>query len=200
MYGTRPSADGWQLECSTALVRMGFKQGLASPNVFRYNARKIACSVHGDDFTSSGPADALGCCLETSIAAEYEISIGPRLGPGPNDAKQARALNSVITWYDDQIEYEADPRQAGRLINECGPIGANPMGTPGAKTTYQDHEADKPFEKHLHIAFRGSAAQSNYLSADRIYCQYRCKEICRCMSPPTEQSWKALRRLGRYFC
>ena len=36
MYGTRPAADGWQEEYSTALVRMGFVQGLASPNVFRH--------------------------------------------------------------------------------------------------------------------------------------------------------------------
>jgi hypothetical protein len=199
MYGTRPAADGWQEEYSTALVRMGFEQGMASPNVFRHTARKISCSVHGDDFTSSGPADALDW-LEASIAAEYEISVGPRLGPGPNDAKQARALNRVITWLDDKIEYEADPRQAERLIGECGLTGANPMGTPGAKITYQEHEADVPLEQNLHTAFRGSAARSNYLSADRIDCQYACKEICRSMSSPTEQSWKALKRLGRYLC
>ena len=86
MYGTRPAADGWQEEYSTALVRMGFVQGTASPNVFRHHAREISCSAHGDDFTSSGPADALDW-LEESIAKEYEISVGPRLGPGPNDAK-----------------------------------------------------------------------------------------------------------------
>ena len=100
--------------------------------VSRHKATGISCSVHGDDFTSSGPADALDW-LETSIAAEYEISIGPRLGPGPSDAKQARALNRVITWYDDRIEYEADPRQAERLINECGLTGANAMATPGCR-------------------------------------------------------------------
>ena len=149
---------------------MGFEQGLASPNVSRHSAKKISFSVHGNDFTSSGPADALDW-VETSIAAEYEISVGPRLGPGPNDAKQARALNRVITWHDGRIEYEADPRQAERLINECGLTGANAMGTPGAKITYLDHEADTPLEKHLHTAYRESAARSNYLSADRIDCQ-----------------------------
>ena len=70
MYGTRPAADGWQEEYSTALVRMGFGQGIACPNVFRHAERQISCSVHGDDFTSCGPADALDW-LETSIAAEY---------------------------------------------------------------------------------------------------------------------------------
>ena len=49
--------------------------------------------------------------FETVIAAEYEVPIGPRLGPGLHDAKEAHALNRVISWHDDRIEYEADPRQ-----------------------------------------------------------------------------------------
>ena len=151
MYGTRPAASGWQEGCSTALVRMGFEQRLASPYVFRHRAKNISCSVHGDDFTSSGPADALDW-LETSIAAEYEISVGLRLGPGPNDAKQARALNRVVTLHDDRIEYKADPRQVERPINECGFTVANEMATPRAKITFQDHGADKPLEKQLHTA------------------------------------------------
>ena len=52
MYGTRPAADGWQEEYSTMLVGLGFRQGGASPNVFYHPVRKIATSVHGDDFTS----------------------------------------------------------------------------------------------------------------------------------------------------
>ena len=152
-----------------------------------------------DDFTSCGPADALDW-LEPSIASEYEISVGPRLGPERNDAKQARALNRVITWHDDRIEYEADPRQAERLVNECGLAGSNPMATPGAKTEHQEHEAVTLLENEWHTASRGSAARSNYLSADRIDSQFACKEICRSMSTPTEQGRQALKRLGRYLC
>ena len=33
MYGTRGAADGWQEECSTMLVRLGFRQGNACPNL-----------------------------------------------------------------------------------------------------------------------------------------------------------------------
>ena len=199
MYGTRPAADGWQEEYSTALVRMGFVQGIASPNVFWHKARKISCSVHGDDFTSTGPADALDW-FETSVGQEYEITLGPRLGPGPDDAKETRALNRVVTWHEDRVEYEADPRQAERLIGECGLTGANPMSTPGVKISYQEHTADVPLETKLFTAFRGSAARANYLSADRIDCQYACKEVCRSMATPTQQSWKALKRIGRYLC
>ena len=59
MYGTHAAADGWQEECSTALVRMGFVQGLASPNVLRHEEKKISCSVHGDDFTSGEQSSTL---------------------------------------------------------------------------------------------------------------------------------------------
>ncbi len=66
--------------------------------------------------------------------------------------------------------------------------------------THQEHEADVLLDQNLHTGFRKSAARSNYLSADRIDCQYACKGICRSKSSPTEQSWKALKRLGRYLC
>jgi len=106
------------------MVKLGFRQGGSCPNVFHPPERCIVCSVHGDDFTSSGPKTSLDW-LESAIAKEYEISIGPRLGPGPGDAKEGRALNRVIRWCESHIEYEADPRQAERLIAECdldGPV------------------------------------------------------------------------------
>ena len=129
MYGTRLAADGWQEEYSTLLIRLGFVQGFGHPNVFQHPQRRVLCSVHGDDFTSSGPADSLDW-FEGAIAKEYEVTISPRMGPGPNDAKQGRALNRVITWSEWGIHYEADPRQSERLVAECGMVGSKPMGTP----------------------------------------------------------------------
>ena len=40
-------------------MRMGFVQGIASPNVFWHTAKEISCPVHANDFASTGPADAL---------------------------------------------------------------------------------------------------------------------------------------------
>ena len=55
MYGTRAAADGWQEECSSFLVtRLGFKQGISFPCLFRHVDRQIVISVHGDDFTAAG--------------------------------------------------------------------------------------------------------------------------------------------------
>ena len=67
MYGTRGAADGWQEECSTMLVRLGFRQGNACPKLFFHQARGVVFSVHGDDFTASGPKPQLGW-LEASVA------------------------------------------------------------------------------------------------------------------------------------
>ncbi len=198
LYGTRMAADGWQEEYSTLLIRLGFRQGVACPNAFFHAERQITCSVHGDDFTSSGPKPALDW-LESSIQAEYEVTIGPRLGPGPDDAKEARALNRIVRWCDDRVEYEADPRQVERLIEECGLTGCKTMATPSVKPTFTELEADESLAEKLHTAFRGSAARGNYLAADRIDSQFSCKEICRWMSKPTQQSWKALKRLCRYL-
>ena len=198
MYGTRSAADGWQEEYSTLLIRLGFRQGKACPNVFYHAERLICCSVHGDDFTSSGPSNQLDW-MEASIAEKYEITIGPRLGPGPKDAKETRALNRVIRWLDDRIEYEADPRQVEKLASECGLEGCKPMSTPGVRPAFKELEDDEELKKEYHTAFRASSARGNYLSADRIDCQFACKEICRWMSKPTAQSWKALKRLCRYL-
>ena len=198
MYGTRGAADGWQEEYSIMLVRHGFRQGKSCPNLFQHPTRHLVVSVHGDDFTSSGGKQQLDW-LEASIAKEYEIAVGPRLGPGAQDAKEGRALNRSIRWCETHIEYEADPRQVERLIAECGMEGANGYATPGVRATFKELEEDANPPLSLHTAFRGAAARANYLAADRIDAQFACKEICRSMAKPTAHAWKALKRLCRYF-
>ena len=77
------------------LVRIGFRQGEACPKVFRHMGRGIFISVHGGDFTWSGPADPLDW-LEAAIA-EVRDHVSPRMGPGPQDAKQGRVINRILT-------------------------------------------------------------------------------------------------------
>ena len=143
MYGTRGAADGWQEEYSTMLLSLGFQQGVSCPNVFHHVERQIHTSVHGDDFTSEGGKLALDW-FESEVAKKYEITISPRLGPGPDDAKEGACLNRVIRWCDGRIEYEADPRQAEKLIAECGLEGAKATATPDVKCSFHGLEEDKP--------------------------------------------------------
>ena len=108
-------------------------------------------------------------------------------------------LNRVVRWTSEGLEYEADPRQAEKLIQECGLRDSNTMATPGLRASFAETENDKPLEARLHTAFRGAAARANYLAADRIDCQFAAKEICRWMASPTAGSWLALKRLCRYL-
>jgi len=199
MYGTRRAADGWQEEYSTLLVQeLGFSQGLSCPNVFFNAERGIRCSVHGDDFTSSGPKPELDW-LENEIGKRYEITIQPRLGPGPGDAKEGLILNRVVRWCEDHLEYEADPRQVERLVADCGLEQCKTVGTPGVRAAFKELEEDSELKKELHTAFRGASARGNYLSTDRVDCQFACKEVCRYMAKPTTHAWGALKRLCRFL-
>ena len=85
-------------------MELCFTQGDACPNLFRHTEKNIVTSVHGDDFTLSGPASSFDW-LEESIAQRYEITVRPRLGPGPADAKEGRVLNRIVSWTDAGLEY-----------------------------------------------------------------------------------------------
>ena len=137
MYGTGGAADGWQEEHPTMLMALGFVQGESCPNVVWHQAKDICCSVHGDAFTSSAACPALDW-LEEGIAEHYEITIQPRMGPGPGDAKEGRSLNRVVRWLDGRIGYEAGPRQSERFISECGLNGSKGVATPGVKPTFTE--------------------------------------------------------------
>ena len=126
--------------------------------------------------------------LESEISKHYEITIQPRIGPGPTDAKEGRPLNRVIRWLEGSIGYEADLRQAERLRAECGLEGSKGVATPGVKATFHELEQDTELAARPHTASRGAAARWNYLSADRIDAQFAAKEVCRWMSSPTGKS------------
>ena len=155
---------------------------------------KIGCGR----LTTVGPKEDLDW-LEVQMQEHYELTIQPRMGPGPQDAKEAVILNRIIRWTESGIEYEADPRQAEKLVAECGMTDTNTCATPGIRLSFEQLEKDTELPKHMHTAFRGAAARANYLAADRLDCQFGAKEICRWMSKPTEVAWQALKRLCRYL-
>ena len=71
-----------------------------------------------------------------------------------------------MRWTPDGIEYEADPRQAERLIRELSLEGAKTLGTPGVKPTNEQLANEEPLEARQCTPFRAIAARGNYLSVD----------------------------------
>ena len=196
MYGTRAAADGWQQEYSGFLKSIGFRQGEACPCLFYHDKKRLACSVHGDDFTTAGPKCELDK-FEEQLEAKYELKKGGRLGPGASDCKELTVLNRVLRWTDEGIEYEADPRQAEKLLEGLSlDDGCKARATPGQKPLVDNLKSDKALSVEDHTMFRALAARANYLAQDRIDLQFSAKEICRFMSAPTETSKEALRWLG----
>ena len=98
------------------------------------------------------------------------------------------------------IEYEADPRQAERLIEGIGfDAGCKSTATPGLKPVIDKLVEDIPLSTSAHALFRALDARANYLAQDLPDLQFAAKEVCRFMSSPTETSEAALGRLGRYL-
>ena len=99
-------------------------------------------------------------------------------------------LNRVLRYTPDGFEYEADPRQAEKLLEGLTLDGqCNGAATPGLKPLTEQLLSDAPLPTHGHTEFRGLAARANYLSADRIELQFSAKELCvvkKCVSPTAD--------------
>ena len=198
MYGTRAAADGWHGEYSKFLVSLGFVMGDASACVFRHAKRRLVTSVHGDDFTTSGPKMNIDW-MKGQMEQRYELTEAARLGPAKTDDKEVKILNRLVRWTEKGLEYEGDPRQVEHVVVDLGLEGAKVVGTAGVKADLAKHEADVPLDENRHTAYRAVAARCNFVSSDRPDVQFASKELCRWMAHPTELGVAGLKRLGRFF-
>ena len=104
----------------------------------------MVVSVHGDDFTVIGAKNQVDW-FEQTLNNTYEMKCVGRLGPGEKDDKEITVLDRVIRWTQKGLEYEADPRQSEKLLEEFElDDGCNTAATPGLKSLPQQLEADKP--------------------------------------------------------
>ena len=81
--------------------------------------------------------------------------------------KEGRALNRVVRWTPAGIEYEADSRQAEKLIGELKLDGAN--------GTHPQCEGDISRPVNRHSPFRAIAVRANYVSVGRSEIQFGAK-------------------------
>ncbi len=86
-------------------------------------------------------------------------------------------LKRMARWTSVGLEYEAEPRQAEQLIRDLGMSGSKSVGTPGVKVTSEQLTDDEDLAYQRQRPYRGVAARSNYLSADRSDMQHAAKEV-----------------------
>ena len=83
------------------------------------------------------------------------------------------------------MEYEADPRQGERLIEDLELAGGVKSAvTHGLKPLQHEIDTDEPYAGQTR--FLAIAARANYLAADRAEFQFAAKEVCRFMANPTD--------------
>ena len=80
--------------------------------------KELRVTVHGDDFTATGPMDSLQW-LEKGLAAAWEIK-SECLGPGSEGCKtEVRVLNRLLRWGEKGVEYEPDQLHADLVIAQA---------------------------------------------------------------------------------
>ena len=82
--------------------------------------------------------------MEARMREKYELTVGARLGTDEGDDHEGLVLNRVVRWTQRGLEYEADPRQAERLVDDLQLEGANSVTTPGVKPLAHQIEAETP--------------------------------------------------------
>ena len=76
-------------------------------------------------------------------------------------------LNRVARWTDQDLEYEADPRQARKLLKAMDLDAADSVATPGFKPLAEQILQDNFLAENQHMNFRALGARANHLLADR---------------------------------
>ena len=96
LYGTRDAAQNWAVEYTRTLRAAGFEPGRASPCNFVHRTRDLTLTVHGDDFTATGPIEDLAW-LEEVFRRRYEVKASV-LGPETHQAQELKILGRTLRW------------------------------------------------------------------------------------------------------
>ena len=198
LYGTRDAAQNWAQEYTRTLRAAGFTVGKASPCIFYHKSTGMALTVHGDDFTISGPERAL-TWLEEYLKTAWDVK-ATTLGPGSHQAREIRVLNRSIRWTARGLEYEADARHRQVILKELDLEGCRPVTTPyGPQEQGCLQDEGELLSGPEATKYRAICERLNYLAADRPDIQYAANECSKRMALPRKPDWLLLKRVGRYF-
>ena len=102
LYGTRDAAQNWCREYSGFLVGIGFVKDKASPCNFVHASKELLLSVHGDEFTITGPRNQVEW-LKAKFQGKYEGKT-TTLGMAEDLEKEARGLNRTFRFTKTAVE------------------------------------------------------------------------------------------------
>ena len=198
MYGTRDAAHNWEETYSEALESAGFVRGLASPCIFRHEARGLKLVVHGDDFLTGGPVGQLrwlASTMDKRFECKHKI-----MGAAGSHWKNLLVLNRVVEWESTGITISADSKHARLIVEHLGLEDAKSVVSPGIREINgQNPLDDGDLDEELTHQYRSIVARCNYLAPDRPDIQFSTRECATAMSKPKHSDLIKLKRIGRYL-
>jgi hypothetical protein len=197
LYGMRTAASSWEKEYTGTLEGEEFLVGRASACTFYHAGRDIRIAVHGDDFVIEGEEPDLRW-VEQVLRRKYPVKMRGILGPDPQDDKELSILNRKICWKQDEVTFQADGKHVEKMLEDMNMQECKASSIPGVKEAIQDND-DEELGWQDSRTFRSVVARANYLAQDRPDIRFSVKELCRCMSKPSQRAWKGLKKLCRYL-
>ncbi|CAE7251708.1 unnamed protein product [Symbiodinium sp. CCMP2592] len=200
LYGTRDAPSNWEHAIKKVMTDLGFKQGVSNPCLYFHPEHGLRCNVHGDDFTVVGGYNKLQWLIE-SLQKAWTIEVrGILARPGsslPGVTHSISVLNRLVTWTNEGIEMEADPRHVDLVLEHLGLNNSSPVTTPLVKSTGDEDES--PLSKEDAGLYRSIAMRIGYLSSDRPDMLRTVRELAKGLKEPTQYPWNLLKRAGRYL-
>ena len=126
LYGTRDTAHNWAREYTDFLEVTGFRVGPASTCNFFHKQQQLFMTVHGGDFTVTGPEDSLSWLREV-MESKFEITTS-LLGPSKHMESEVHVLNRTLRWTDDGVVCEPDQRHAELIVKEFDLCASSNIG------------------------------------------------------------------------
>jgi len=197
MYGTRDAASSWEACYTEVMKGGGFVQGAYTPCVFKKG--KTIVTVHGDDFTVTGPDDELDE-TEAMIRKTFDVKV-QSIDPSQVGAEMI-ILNRRLLVTLDGYAYEPDGKHTQKILKELKLDDENAKGSvvTGVKTSDGDEDLrGRPLDEQKGRWYRSMVATLNFMAMDRPDLGFAVKELCRAMSKPTELDLQKLKKLGRYL-
>ena len=128
------------------------------------------------------------------------MKVQATLGFEPRDDRFATFLNRKVSFTEDALELEADPRHATEIIRAMCPDNEKSISTPIVSEPESTETHERPLlDRNRASIFRSVCMRAVYLSIDSYDLQYTAEDAARETHAPSERGWAIMKRMSRYL-
>ena len=191
MYGTRDAPQVWQEEVRKTMEDLGFEECVTQPGIYHHKEKRVQVVSHVDDFLCIGRVGELEW-FRDNLKRRYEIKSQILNAGSPT----VSFLGRRITWTDQGLEVEADPKHVDILLKEWKMEECKACDTP---TGNDEVGGGAPMTANEATLFRRAAARVNYLGQDRPDLNVASRLLAMRMAQPKKGDEGILKRVLRYL-